>query len=369
MLLIILLFTFLFFLRLAYASSLATFYTARWEQRQRISEEVASASENIGSFSHCPSRSVAWKLALRGLQPASNPNRTGSSPTALILLAFLGLASCGNPEVPSSKVPEFLYHYETWADVDGSYASESCGNFSLTEKTLTYLTEGHENIIDRITDPIRNDQLKEFSGKIHKVIVNEFPLVKNADSKRVETVFESLKQFAPRSVRPSLEVYLVKSGQVVNAFTIAGGNIYITTSMLRSIQNEDELALVLGHEIAHQVKGHTTLKLRQQKFLVENLGEVGGKITDAIINLVTIPFNIPEEYEADCGGMWLCAQAGYNVEKGIMIFSRWANQEKSAPKNSFVSTHPKASKRFACCATLTAEAKQRAIEFNIESKK
>jgi len=279
----------------------------------------------------------------------------------LFFCLFTVMFSCGSPDSPSISSPHFLYPYETWSDIDGDYiASSSCGHTSLFDQTTTYLSERYQDGVERLTNEIQTDQLKKFSAEAHAAIISVYPIVSSSESKRVEDLFNSLRDISPKSIRKSLKVHLVSSGQVCNAFTVAGGKVYITTAMLKTIKNDDELALVLGHEISHQIKGHTTLKLRQQNYLIDNLGEVGGKLTDAIINLITFPFSAPEEYEADCGGMWLCAQAGFNVERGILIFSRWANQERSAPRNSFISTHPKASQRFACCTTLTVEAKERA---------
>lgn len=286
---------------------------------------------------------------------------SGKRPLAIILLVVLGLSSC--EDNPNDETPQlsFEYPYESWADIDGDYiASSSCGHSSMADHALTYLAERYEDGVDEITKEISSDQLKSFSDRSHEAIISVYPIVNNKDAKRVLKVFDKLKPFTPKDIRSSLEVFLVASKQVANAFTVAGGKIYMTTALYHTLRSDEELALVLGHEIAHQVKGHTTIKLRQSKFLTDNLGPTGGALTNWIINLVTLPFNAPEEYEADCGGMWLSAQAGYNTELGILIFNRWAKLERNAPRNSFISTHPKSSKRFACCATLTAEAKERA---------
>lgn len=277
-----------------------------------------------------------------------------------LVACVLLLASACNVEQPRDpQEPLFLYPFESWADIDGEYFTQNCGRGSYSEETLTQITEWYEHGIEILTDELSTADLQAISSKTHMVLTKQFQIEKGQEYRRIKNIFNKLKSKAPKTYKPQLEVYLLSSNMVYNAFAAPGGKCYITTALLRDLQNEDELAFVLAHEIAHQIKDHGNLTMRQHKFLLETLGETRGEITNILLNFLTRPFSISAEYEADQGGLWLMSQAGFNPEKGLLILSRWVDKEEGTRRNSFFHTHPAAYKRFGCCSTLTAEAKER----------
>jgi len=150
--------------------------------------------------------------------------------------------------------------------------------------------------------------------------------------------------------------FLIVSGQGGSAYNAyaAPGCIMITRAMVEMCRTDDELAIILGHELAHQAKGH---RVRQQgqypvgQFLAEvialpfrmlpgwqdkpwrhtseDIRRVSGQ---AIISV----FSRADELEADAYGLWYAFQAGYDVDQGMYIWERLA---AVVHRNIFESTY------------------------------
>lgn len=147
------------------------------------------------------------------------------------------------------------------------------------------------------------------------------PLVK--DAKLQHYVNQVGRWVALQSERPNLPwQFGVIDSEDVNAFAAPGGYVFITKGLYKKLNNEAELAGVLGHEIAHVVRKHQ-LKILQQSQLIglgaDALGrEVKGQ--DTIQNLIGNGAEIMSrrldknaEFEADRMGMVLAARAGYDA--------------------------------------------------------
>jgi predicted Zn-dependent protease len=111
---------------------------------------------------------------------------------------------------------------------------------------------------------------------------------------------------------------------MINAFSLPGGPVYIGEGMLDLMMSEDELASVLGHEIEHIDHHHCVERVQLEAKLKNlNLGVLGA--------LLQIPFefwqtgyNKDEEFEADREGMFLAVQSGYSPYGAVDLFARFA---------------------------------------------
>ena len=130
---------------------------------------------------------------------------------------------------------------------------------------------------------------------------------------------------AQQSERPNLPWHFaVNSSEVVNAAATPGGNIIITTGMLRVLRNESELAGVLGHEVAHAVRKHHLAAIRKGAFaglLAQGLQAASqGSRNEQLVNALIGPtkelyargLDKSDEFEADRMGVVLAARAGYD---------------------------------------------------------
>lgn len=157
-----------------------------------------------------------------------------------------------------------------------------------------------------------------------------------------------------------IKTQLVFSEQV-NAFT-DGKSVYVTTAMMDFVKNEDELALVIGHEMAHCVMDHTT-----KRTVNVLLGAILGGVISAVtgINVVDLGsqigaqmFSQEFEAEADYVGCYLAYRAGFKLEGAEELWRRMATYYPGAI-NLMGSTHPSTAARYLAIKKAIEEIKEK----------
>ncbi|HMX16133.1 MAG TPA: M48 family metallopeptidase [Rhodocyclaceae bacterium] len=156
----------------------------------------------------------------------------------------------------------------------------------------------------------------------------------------------------PRAAQWRWEVNLVGSKQI-NAFCMPGGKIAFYTGILETLQlTDDEVAMVMGHEIAHALREHARERVAKSELTqlgASILGHYigGGKYADAFAvggNLLTLKFSRDDESEADVVGLDLAARAGFDPRAGITLWQKMAAANRGAPPQ-WLSTHPSGNNR------------------------
>jgi predicted Zn-dependent protease len=152
----------------------------------------------------------------------------------------------------------------------------------------------------------------------------------------------------PRAREWKWEVNLIGSTQV-NAFCMPGGKIAFYTGILDNLKlTDDEVAMVMGHEIAHALREHARERMGKQAATsiganlltsVLGLGQIGQTITGYGAQLLTLKFSREDETEADLVGMEIAARAGYNPRAGVTLWQKMSANSKGAPPQ-WLSTHP-----------------------------
>jgi predicted Zn-dependent protease len=142
--------------------------------------------------------------------------------------------------------------------------------------------------------------------------------------------------------------FVVFVSNTPNAFALPGGKIGITTSLFKYIRNESELALIIGHEIAHVRCAHSSEQMGRQ-MITNTLGTAvnvaikDGDIQNSFQALtdvgVTLPHSREHEFEADYFGMKFLAEAGYSPRKAMKFFDALERFSDSSSWD-FFSTHP-----------------------------
>ena len=144
------------------------------------------------------------------------------------------------------------------------------------------------------------------------------------------------------------EVNLIGSKEV-NAFCMPGGKIGFYYGILQRLQlTDDEVAMIMGHEVAHALREHARERMgksaatRLGAGLLSSLFGLGG-IGDAVLNmggqLLTLKFSRDDESEADIVGLDLAARAGYDPQAGVTLWQKMGRLQDGAPP-PFLSTHP-----------------------------
>lgn len=152
------------------------------------------------------------------------------------------------------------------------------------------------------------------------------------------------------------EVNVIVDDSQVNAFVLPGGKIFVFTGLLNviGIGNDDQLAAVLGHEIAHQLARHSAEKMSLFKMAFWLKLAVSLVISDpsVIFNpvfmslAVHLPFSRKCEAEADYIGLLLMAQACYDPRQAIEFWARMREVHKGQG-TQLLSTHPNTESRIA----------------------
>ncbi|WP_417903591.1 M48 family metallopeptidase [Caldimonas brevitalea] len=155
-------------------------------------------------------------------------------------------------------------------------------------------------------------------------------------------------EWNPRARQWKWEVNLIGSKQL-NAFCMPGGKIAFYSGILQQLKlNDDEVAQIMGHEIAHALREHA--RERMGKTAATRIGAgllsslLGlGNTGDALLNmggqLLTLKFSREDESEADLVGMDVAARGGYNPHAGVSLWRKMMAASKGAPPQ-FLSTHP-----------------------------
>jgi len=175
------------------------------------------------------------------------------------------------------------------------------------------------------------------------------------------------------------EFSVVDDPNTVNAFCMPGGKVVVYTGILKVTQNEDALAVVMGHEIAHALANHGNERMSQG--LVAQLGlsslqvalsQKPSQTNDLLLAAagagtqvgILLPFSRKHESEADEIGLYLMAMAGYNPTAAVPFWERMNKMGGSRPPE-FLSTHPDPSKRSQRLRELEPKARAYAIRYPV----
>jgi Zn-dependent protease with chaperone function len=146
------------------------------------------------------------------------------------------------------------------------------------------------------------------------------------------------------------EVNLIGSKQI-NAFCMPGGKIAFYTGILEQLKlTDDEVAMVMGHEMAHALREHARERIAKSRATglglslgaqLLGLGDLGNMAANLGTQLLTLKFSRGDESDADLVGLELAARAGYNPEAAVSLWRKMGNATGSTQGGlAFLSTHP-----------------------------
>jgi predicted Zn-dependent protease len=178
----------------------------------------------------------------------------------------------------------------------------------------------------------------------------------HATTKRVRKIADELLphayKFNERAKTWKWEINVINS-PTINAFCMPGGKIVVFTGIIEKLNmTDDEIALVMGHEIAHALREHS--RARAAKQTITNVGAIAvsvltgsnaaGQLASVGGDLLGRKFSRNDETEADLVGMELAARAGYDPRQGVTLWEKMGAANKGAPPQ-WLSTHPASSTR------------------------
>ena len=243
----------------------------------------------------------------------------------------------------------------------------SCGCLSIGMQSCTTTPITERKQLRLIPEAILNTQAAQIYEKIKKKekLVDDKNLTNiKIIGKRME---DSISEYFYQAGLPDptanfdWEYILIDNKKVKNAWCMPGGKIAIYTGMLEVTKNDNGLAAIMGHEIAHAVAKHSverasrSVLLNTSTQLIDILS--GGKLSQVNrttgINTVGLlsqiglmnPFNRKQESEADYLGLVFSSLSGYDIRETVKMWERMQKANKGKEPPEFMSTHPSSSNR------------------------
>ena len=241
-----------------------------------------------------------------------------------------------------------------------------CASFGLHACTSVPITERKQlRLIPEAKLNAQAEQLYEKVKEKEKLSKDIATLnkIKNIGSK----IENSITEYFARSnqLDPTAnfrwEYILIENKKVKNAWCMPGGKIAVYTGMLDITKNDNGLAAVMGHEIAHAVAKHSVERASRGTLLnvgtkildiatkgaVSNVNRTTGMDTVGLLSQIGImnPFNRKQESEADYLGLIFASLSGYDIRETVKIWERMREANKGKEPPEFMSTHPSSTNR------------------------
>tara|TARA_B100000941_G_scaffold266477_1_gene221792 strand:+ start:505 stop:1323 length:819 start_codon:yes stop_codon:yes gene_type:complete len=238
------------------------------------------------------------------------------------------------------------------------YFLNSCGTVPITERRqLKLIPESKLNaqaaqLYEKIKEKEKlSDDLKSLN------------LIKEIGKKMENSIslYFDKKDLPDPTTNFQWEYILIDNKKIKNAWCMPGGKIAIYTGMLEITKNEDGLAAVMGHEVAHAVAKHSVerasrsvvLQTSTQLFDIFSGGKLSrvnrttGMDTVGLLSKIGImnPFSRKQESEADYLGLIFSSLSGYDIRETVNIWERMKEANKGKEPPVFINTHPSSAKR------------------------
>ena len=201
-------------------------------------------------------------------------------------------------------------------------------------------------------------------GKIN----NDPALTARVDMITARLVAQAIK-YRPETASWDWQVAVIDDPKTLNAWCMAGGRMAIYTGLIQKLNlTDDEIAQVMGHEIAHALAQHT--RERMSEAMVEQAaisgagallggGAKGQAAAQAAAIATTVGVQLPhsrtQEAEADRIGIELAAKAGYDPRAAPKLWEKMMAATGDKGKSDWLSTHPASEKRLQALAALVPQ--------------
>jgi predicted Zn-dependent protease len=193
------------------------------------------------------------------------------------------------------------------------------------------------------------DQMLEYMSESFKLLPND------SRQKKLEKILSKITANVKRK-EIKYDIHLIEDDELINAFAVAGGHLFVTTGIMKWVESDDELAFIIGHEVGHVDLEHCIRNVKRSITIQSwadffEVGDYAGVIDQGQAILGT-PFGQVDEYMSDREGAYLAWKAGYDPSKGKNFFTKLeALEGKSSMPQDFdvlMRTHPYSSQRSIC---------------------
>ena len=270
---------------------------------------------------------------------------------ALMLMPLAGSASAQGRRDEASEVPAVGSPLGAIFDLGSSIVTSATGYVSA-DPYAQFRGSRYTN-----AGLISEQDEARLGNQLHLEVSKKYKITSEGQA-RVNRIGQRV---ARASLRPALAYrFHVRREDSINAFSIPGGHIYVTTALLE-MANDDELASVLSHEIGHVVARHSLKTIQQSQALGSivslfgsitgiagnTAGELGTAAAQIVASGLLAVHNREEEREADFLGVRAMPKAGFNAEGMVTMFQKLQNVSRSDSSllGSLFNDHPDVQER------------------------
>ncbi len=209
------------------------------------------------------------------------------------------------------------------------------------EQSINASRDAYGEMLDPLDEKGKIDNDPEVTERIHEITA--------------KLIAQAIK-YRPETEDWEWRVKVIDDPETINAWCMAGGKMAIYTGLIDKLDaSDDELAQVMGHEIAHALLAHTAE--RMSIAIATNLAIAGYAITQdsdalkltgvalAAALAISLPNSRESESEADVVGIELAARAGYDPHAAVTLWEKMAEASGNDSEFDFFSTHPAPKKR------------------------
>lgn len=206
---------------------------------------------------------------------------------------------------------------------------------------------------------VSEEQESQIGATLFKEVKQESRL--SGDVRMNSMVSEVGRRIAAAADKPEYKwEFVVIEDKSVNAFALPGGKVAFNTGIMPVCRDEDGIAAVMGHEVAHALARHGSERMSQQQALsiggVALMAAISGRspaVREGVMQAyglgskvgVLLPYSRKHELEADKIGMILMAKAGYDPRQAVAFWERMLARGEGPAPPPFLSTHPSDRKR------------------------
>ncbi|WP_052365038.1 M48 family metallopeptidase [Halotalea alkalilenta] len=214
-----------------------------------------------------------------------------------------------------------------------------------------------------VTSPEGRSQLALFSNQeldaqgaaAFAEISAQTATLQGAQADYVSCVADAITAQVPASSGYSQWQVRLFDSDEVNAFALPGGYIGVYRGLLGVAADQNQLAAVIGHEVAHVLAHHANERVSNTTLTQYGLGvaqSLGGEQLGSLLGLgaqygVLLPYSRRQESEADVLGLDLMARAGFEPQAAITLWNNMERATQGATQPEWASTHPDSQRRIA----------------------
>jgi predicted Zn-dependent protease len=219
---------------------------------------------------------------------------------------------------------------------------------------------------------VSESQEKQLGIEAYQDVLKKTPLSSNRDSQA--QLHRVGQRISAAAAKPDYQwEFNVLQGKDINAFCLPGGKVAFWEGIMPIAQDDNGIAVVMGHEVAHAVLRHGAERMSQEmslqivgEVLSVGLGKAAPGLKDGVLQAyglgatvgAVLPWGRTQESEADHVGLLLMAKAGYDPNSAIAFWERMSKAGSGNNPPEFLSTHPSDATRIEQIKAWIPEAQQ-----------